>query len=497
MRIAAIAVLVVVTIAVRAPDAVSESLWWDEVRSARAITTPSPVTAVGRIRSESSPPLWFFLGRLVHGGGELLERIGAPSGVASVEAVRLIAVLASAVLTVLVVVYASRFMPFPGALLAGLLAGLAWQSVVHGKELRAYALLAALVVALPLALEATLRNPTRRRLLGFAVLVAAGSMTHYFFLVALGTAAMWVAWTRQPAWRRVGVAAAVGLLPLIAWLPILVYQSTRVNRYFPAFTPRRVFNLYSDLFATGEVWTTLGTAGRALVIVAVLSGAAVLVRRGAEGQLCAALAVVPVAATAFVWLLGLRIFDVRNLLIVLPFAAIAIAALAAVIPFRPVAAVALAGVGVAMVAAFWVNRDLGRTPLDEVAEALAGWSWGEGDVIVRFGSVGEQSPLAWHLPGHPRLVSGRPSVDRCRTVYAVVDTRTGQRWLEDHAGAVTARASFPSYTGWVAGRRKTLELVAARLSAPPGLVAEAAERGGFPDYVTGAPAPPCVSAAYP
>ena len=66
---AVIAALVVLTVAVRAPDAIGESLWGDEVRSARVITAPTVRSSLAWIRAESSPPLWFMIGRATHGLG--------------------------------------------------------------------------------------------------------------------------------------------------------------------------------------------------------------------------------------------------------------------------------------------------------------------------------------------------------------------------------------------------------------------------------------------
>ena len=52
------------------------------------------------------------------------------------------------------------------------------------------------------------------------------------------------------------------------------------------------------------------------------------------GRLCALLAVGPYFAAALIWLAGARIFDIRNLIGVAPFAAVAVASLIAALPPR-------------------------------------------------------------------------------------------------------------------------------------------------------------------
>ena len=152
-------------------------------------------------------------------------------------------------------------------------------------------------------------------------------------------------------------------MPLLLWLPIVIYHAGRVNEYFPAFGIRRTLSVYSVFFASGSVWQGQGPGypARLVLLAAVLAGAALLARR-AEGRLCAFLAVVPWVVTALIWLAGLRIFDVRNLLVVAPFAAMCLAALVAAIPLRPLAYAAGAVLAGLALWAYSIDRDLARTP---------------------------------------------------------------------------------------------------------------------------------------
>ena len=173
---------------VRLPAALNHSLWGDEIASARVLVQPelSDVLLQVRLR-ESTPPGWYVLSWLVHRGGVPLQDL------------RLLSVLASALLAALVVVDADRLMPLWAAALAGLAVALGFQFVAHGTEMRAYALFALLAVLFAVALEAAASEPTRRRLLLFGACVAAGMLTHYFFFLTLVTG---IAWLWSTPWPR-------------------------------------------------------------------------------------------------------------------------------------------------------------------------------------------------------------------------------------------------------------------------------------------------------
>ena len=121
-------------------------------------------------------------------------------------------------------------------------------------------LLMLLAIAVPLTLEWVVARPGRWRLAAFALLVAVGSMTHYFFLLPLFSGLLWVWLTPhgRSTRLRVTAAASVGLVPLLLWLPIVIYQAGRVNEYFPAFGIRRTLSVYSVFFASGSVWQGQG-----------------------------------------------------------------------------------------------------------------------------------------------------------------------------------------------------------------------------------------------
>ena len=421
---------------------------------------------------------------------------GAFKPLASFGAVRLLSVLFSAVLVALVVIYARRFLELWAAALAGLLVTVGFQFVLHGKELRPYALLMLLAIAVPLTLEWVVARPGRWRLAAFALLVAVGSMTHYFFLLPLFSGLLWVWLTPhgRSTRLRVTAAASVGLVPLLLWLPIVIYQAGRVNEYFPAFGIRRTLSVYSVFFASGSVWQGQGPGypARVMLLAAVLAGAALLARR-AEGRLCAFLAVVPWVVTALIWLAGLRIFDTRNLLVVAPFAAMCLAALVAAIPLRPLAYAAGAVLAGLALWAYSIDRDLARTPYDEITAELVELGWTPGVSARRARPLpADAAPLV--APARPPLRPrvSQPGPGRCEHAFVVAEDPEARAWLATHADLIEEQREFPWYGSQLASERETPDVAVARLTGSPELLADAVADGAFLLQVRGRRQAPCL-----
>jgi hypothetical protein len=428
-----------VAVAARLPGAVGYPLWQDEVASARILIEPTPWAAVGRVvDTESTPPLWYVLGWLVH-------HAGVP-----VTGVRAVSVLCGGALAFFLVLYARRFLPLWAAALAGLAAALGWQFVYHGRELRAYALFALLAVAFARLLERSVERPERNRLLALAAVAAAGALTHYFFLLTIATGLLWL-WTARGATaarRRVTVALAVALVPFLAWLPGLVGQSddTRLD-WVANFSVLKAAYVYSTLFVSaGPLYVQdhpvdvgpLEAVGRFAILAVVLAGAVVLFRRSEPARLCALLAVVPVAAGVVLWLGGAQIFTTRNFLGAAPFACVALAAAVAALPHR----FALSAAGVAtglLLAGYAQERVLAPPPYDDAAAAIAREGWAAGQPIAIVGGahslfyLGDvhalRSPVQWYLPWHPQLQPIPPS-GSCARVYVLAPASAGPRILE-------------------------------------------------------------------
>jgi hypothetical protein len=479
----ALALLVALTVWARLPGALHESLWADEVYSARTIVAPSTREALYRVSQESSPPGWFVLARVT-------SRLGAEP-----QTVRLLSVLFSAVLTVLVVLYARRRLPLPGALLAGLLAALAYQPVFHGKELRPYALLALLALGFVMALEAAAARPSRGRLALLAAVSVAGAMTHYFFLLPVAVGLLWL-WTSGPRARRwiVTGAALAGLVPLLAWVPKIAGQAGRVDTYFSQVTWERVLRLYSNIVSSLSVWERAGTGVRYVVLALVLAGAVVLARR-AEGRLAALMVVLPVGVAAAVSLLGVHVFTTRNLIVVSPFVFIALAALPSAIPSRALALAATVALAAGAVWSFSLDRQRDRTPFDRVGEAMADFGWTGAEPVVLFGrALNQRAPLGWHLPGHPQLQPARARPGRCERAYVVAVSPEGLGWLASHPDRVLRDRPLPYYGRRSDGERSPADMVVAEVEWTEELVEAVRSQRGALFFVRSDVPPACLRA---
>ena len=432
--------VVVSAVAARVVPALREPLWLDEVVSVRIITQPTTGAAVTQVRrTESSPPGWHLLNWAVW------RIAGKPT---HVERLRLLSVAFGGLLAALVVLYGfSLGLSRAGAATAGTLAALGPNVVAHGGELRPYALLTLLALVLAMLLERAAASPTPVRLAGLALVVAAGSYTHYFFLLCVATVLGWSLWRLRGRDRRLVVMAlAAGLVPFLVWLPAFRFQY-RHNLY----AYNGSFDLRAVAYAYARIIGLLGQTGalpalvRLLFAAVVVTGAAVLLRRRG-GELAGLLTVAPVALTAAVWLVGPHIFNERNLLVSAPFAAVSVGMLVTRLP-RPASPALVAALAVVVGVSLWqFEVDYGRSSYDGIANALVAAGWQPTDVIAQFGPapLGLSQPVGWYLPGHPVLVRSRPRA--CGRLFAVsYDTGAGPRWIGAHRAAGTVSRLFAAY----------------------------------------------------
>lgn len=389
------------------PGARRFALWQDEVASARVLSEPSPLGMLRHVaRTESTPPLWYALGWLLH-------RCGL-----AIEDVRLLSVAAAVLLAAGTAVAARRLVPAPAALLAGAAVALGYQFDFHGRELRAYELTALLTIALAVA-AAHGRSRT------LAAVVAAGTLTHYFFLFPVAAVAIW-----RPGRLR---ALAVGLVPLALWSPALLRQYAHDGfSFIGSFDLHTVLTTYWTMFARAQPHAiVLHTVAPAALLGAVVAGGVLLARESDEGRLWALLALGPVGLAATLWLAGVRVYDVRNLIVAGPFAAVAAVSLVARLPRRPAAAV---GCALAVIAAAGYVRGNRVEPVayDRIAAALVAEGWRPSDpIVVDGGLYALWGPLEWYLPHRPRLVLAGTS--GARRVFVVAARSTA---LVDRADAV-------------------------------------------------------------
>jgi len=412
------------------PGALGRPLTGDEVSSAIVISRSGPIAMALQVaRGESSPPLWYGIGWAVH-------LIGVP-----VEWVRLLSIAAMLGAVVLTAMIARRAgLPMWSAGLAGMLVAFGDQFVAHGAELRAYALFCMLAALFALVVQGAVPRPSRTRLWSLSAVVAAGTLTHYFFLFSVVAAVIWLWINREArsARRRMVGMIGVGLLPLALWSPVAAHQYG-AERYgwIGRFSVHTVAESVSGLFV--NPWVLRSVSSGAYLIGAVMAGVGlVILARRPTGQLCALFAGVPIVGSALVWMIGSPVFDVRNLLGAAPFLAIAVAT--STLCFRRFSILAGAVTLVLLLAAFVDARThLGRTDFRQVSASLVSEGWRDRDPVALFGPFYGSVSLAWYLPGHPRLDRGHIGDAGCPDLFVVAENARGRSWLREHAVGVPTR----------------------------------------------------------
>lgn len=401
---------------VRIPGALHDALWQDEVASARVISEAGPLGVVRQIaRTESTPPLWYAFGWIAHRAG------------VGVQDVRFLSVAAGAALAAAIVICARRLVPLPAATVAGLAVALGYQFVFHGRELRAYELAALSTVLLAVAAERFAAEPTRGRAAQLSLAVALGTLTHYFVVFSVVAVAAWLA-TMPHARRRGAVAIAAGLVPLAVWSPIAFRQYSHHRfSFIGPFSVHGAVTSYWLLFVRAQPRTdVLHVAAPVALLLAVLVGAVLLARASALGRLWALLAIAPVALGIALWLAGVRIYDVRNLIGAGPFAAVAVAALIARLP-RHTMTFACAAVCCFLLLGYARSSRVKPVAYDRIAQALVAEGWRPGDPIVVYAEPNALwGPLEWYLPGRPRFVVQHAMPDSAAPTFVVA--ARGRRW---------------------------------------------------------------------
>jgi len=398
-------------VAVRFPDALTQALWEDEVASARILNEPTFPRLLGHVaRTESTPPLWYAL-------GWLMRQAGTP-----IQDVRVLSVAAGGVLAALVVALARRVVPLPFAAFAGLLTAFSSQLVAHGRELRAYELLALLSVVLALLVLAEVETPSRARELGLAGAVAAGCLTHYFFMFSVSAVLAWL-WLDPGARtvrRRATAAVLVGGGLAASWAPMTVEQYGHHRFWWiGAFSVRPVVAVPARLFTAVYANTTNGLVVSVAGLLLTVLGCWCVSHGSARGRLVAALALAPLVGAAALWAAGVRIFALRNLIEIAPFVAVATAGALAAVP-RRVAPATVAAAAALLALSIVSISGRGVPRYDEMARALVAEGWTSSQPVAVFGDFFRyRAPLEWYLPHRPLLDPSRPLRGVCRSVFVI------------------------------------------------------------------------------
>jgi hypothetical protein len=401
--------------AARLPRVWSDSLWQDEVASARILREPTFLAMLHRVvRTESTPPLWYALGWLLHSAG------------ASILDVRLVSVAAGAATAALVLLLAASVLPLRLAIVAGLLGGFGRTFLAHGHELRAYALLALLSTAFAFMLARAAQSSRRRDFAALAACTAAGLLTHYFFCFTLLAGAVWILCEPELRGRRrsLVVAVATGILATVPWLPDALAQY-RQDRFWwiGPFALHEVINTPLGLFAPH-----LPIVASVAFVAVCAAGGVQLWRSSARGRLYVLLAAVPLLAAAAAWSAGLHIYAQRNLIGAGPFLALLAVASLVRLPRHARALATVTAAAAIAVGFFSFGTAATAAPFDGIAHTLVREGWQHRDPIAVFGGMtaffSYRSPLEWYLPRQPELAFGRRTDRACSIVFAVVRSHT-------------------------------------------------------------------------
>lgn len=464
-RLGVVLALLLCTLTARLPGAMHDALWQDEIATVHVISEPTMRSTLGQIVArESTPPAYYVTARVV-------DRAASGLGPeARTRVVRGLSIAFSLGCTLLTFELALQLLPAWAAALAGLLSSFGAILVAHGYELRAYPLLALMCVAFALVLERAAVRPELGRLAVVSAVVVVGSLTHYFFLFTLAAGGLWllILSRNRRAVARVGVALALGLVPLAVWSPLWLDQYQHgLYATAPRLTIEGFLEFLPSLFAPRQIVGDLGVAVAAVATLAVLLSSLLLLRLP-EGRLCALFVLVPVlGVSAIVWVTDERIFHPRNMIGVAPFAAIALAWGCATVPWRRISYATGFLLAILVLGGFLFGQTaLGRTPYDRIADEMIAQGFSNDEPILWFGRYSGIFPVAWYLTADepastwPRILVSSPTGKTCRAVAVVARTPTGRRWLGQHRDAIFAETTIPSYGDTPRGRRKPDVIVA-------------------------------------
>jgi len=169
-----------------------------------------------------------------------------------------------------------------------------------------------------------------------------------------------------------------------------------------------------------------------------------------------------------------------------------LAALVAAIPVRPLAYAAGAALAGLAVWAYSIDRDLARTPYDEITAELVELGWTPESPLVVHARYPQTRPLSWHLPGHPYVRVSQPGPGRCEHAFVVAEDPAARAWLTTHADLIEEQREFPWYGSQMASERETPDVAVARLTGSPELLADAVADGAFLLQVRGRRQAPCL-----
>jgi uncharacterized membrane protein len=331
-----------------------QSFWSDEGFTV-SIVGHAFTGVLGAVRhTESTPPLYYWIAwcwRELFGSGEWgLRSLSALLGTLTVP-----------------VTYAAARELFSRrvGLIAAALVTFSPVLIWYSQEARAYSLLLLLGV-LSVWLFARALHGDRRAPWGWAVTAALALATHYFAVFTVLPEAVWLIARRPRQWRN-WAAAAPAVAVALALLPLFLYQDRHVPRpWTVGYTITDSITGVAQAALVGPTWTPIiHRAGVAVMAILALAGLILLARdRPARvgALLTLLLAGVLVAAPLAYAVLATNYLDIRNVIVAVPLALMAVAAgfSAAAPPLANALMAAVCAVGLAIALAVPLTPALQR-----------------------------------------------------------------------------------------------------------------------------------------
>ena len=306
----AVIVLTIVAGVLRAATIEAQSFWDDELFTVWLVRMDFGDMWRGWWDTEATPPVHYALTWLwgqLFGTGEV--------------GLRSLSVLAGTAAVPLVYLVGSRFASARAGLAAATLATFNPFLVWYGAEVRSYALLVPEAALGLWFFMSALTSPSRRNLVGWAVVSALALATHYFAVFLVVPQAVWLL-LAVPRERRRAVVAAIAAPAVVgaAMVPIVLHTES-VNPDPGGFGDTslvsRTVAVPKNFLVGYQLPAELVLSGLSGLLALVLVVVVVLRARGAERRtagICAALAAVSVGVPLLLAVAGYDLVASRNLI---------------------------------------------------------------------------------------------------------------------------------------------------------------------------------------
>jgi 4-amino-4-deoxy-L-arabinose transferase-like glycosyltransferase len=258
-----LAALIVLAAALRFSTLDLQSFWYDEAFTPVHVLHASlSATMRAMVHTENTPPLWYLIewaDARALGTGEVALRL--PSALAGIATVPVMWGIGREL--------AGR----RAALIAAALTAVNPLFVWYSQEARAYSLFVLMAALAMLCFLRAEREPTRSRMVLFALAGSLALLTHYFAVFLLAPMVLLLLWSsrlRRPALPAIAALAIVGL----ALLPLISAQGGHGTQWIGRWALSSRLQAIPQYFLTGYSGAPLGHGVELLVALPILAGLA-------------------------------------------------------------------------------------------------------------------------------------------------------------------------------------------------------------------------------